>query len=284
MATSKPQVLISGIGFAEGPRWHGDRLWYSDMAFDTVMTLDLDGRSETVSVVEHTPSGLGWLPDGTFLVVSMHDHRVLRRDSETGALVTHADVTHLVNAKLNDMVVAENGNAYVSNFGYEAGVDEPAATGIVLVRPDGSSEMLADDLWRPNGLAVTPDGSTLVIAETRVHRLSACTIDDEGRLHDRRVIGDLGKGAWADGICMDAEGAVWVGDPMRSRCVRMLLDGTITDVVETEVPCVAPALGGHDGRTMFLCEAPVRPMADGARDPQGRIEIVRVDVPRGGRP
>jgi sugar lactone lactonase YvrE len=216
------------------------------------------------------------------LVVSMHDRVVLRLDGPD--LVVHADLKRLVRADLNDMVVDGAGRAYISNFGYDPATEDPSTTGILLVLPDGSAELLADGLFRPNGMAITPDGMTLVVAETRVHRLTAFDIHEDGSLHRPRLLADLGSGSWADGICTDEQAGVWVGDPRRSRCVR-LVDGLgVTDEIKTELPAVACALGGPSRRTLFVAEAQVRPMEEGARDPRGRIEAFDVDVPGAGWP
>jgi sugar lactone lactonase YvrE len=276
------RILVEGLGFPEGPRWHEERLWLSDIAKRQVIAVSLDGQVEVICEVAGSPSGLGWLPDGRMLVVSMHDRVVLRL--ENAALVLHANLNHLVRADLNDMVVDGAGRAYVSNFGYDPASEEISATGILLVRPDGSAEMLADGLFRPNGMAITADGETLVVAETRVHRLTAFDIGADGSVGRPWTFADLGSGSWADGICMDERSGVWVGDPRKSRCVRVVKGVGITDEIQTEVPAVACALGGPARRTLFLAEAPVRPMEEGARDPQGRVESFEVDVPGAGWP
>lgn len=281
MAVGAPTVLVDGLGFPEAPRWHDGRLWFSDMALGRVRAIAPDGGVEDVCEVPGRPSGLGWLPDGRLLVVSMQDRVVLRGDPQ--GLVVHADLGEHVRADLNDMVVDGTGRAWVTNFGYDPDREDPVATGIVRVDADGTSELVAGDLLRPNGIAVAPDGRTLVVAETRVHRVTAFTITGAG-LVDRRVVGDLGSGSWADGICLDAEGGVWVGDPRRSRCVRVLPGRGVVAAVETGRPCVACALGGDDRRTLFLLEAPLRPMDEGAADPKGRIERLTVDVAGAGWP
>ncbi len=282
MSPRDPQVLVDGLGFPEGPRWHNGQLWLSDIATQQVLAVSLDGQVDVVCEVAGAPSGLGWLPDGRLLVVAMHDRALLRLDPE--GLTVHSDVGHLLRADLNDLVVDGWGRAYVSNFGYDAATEEAATTGIVLVQPDGSSEMVAGGLYRPNGMAITADGGTLVVAETRVHRLTAFAVGADGRLLRPRLLADIGSGSWADGICVDAGGGIWVGDPRRSRCVRVVEDRGVTDEIETDVPAIACALGGPDRRTLFIAEAPVRPMAEGARDPQGRIEQIEVEVPGAGWP
>jgi sugar lactone lactonase YvrE len=276
-------VLIDGLGFGEAPRWHEGKLWLSDIALGRVLSIGLDGAVEEICTVEGAPSGLGWLPDGRMLVVSMHDRTVLRLEAD-GRLEVHTDASDLVSADLNDMVVDPDGRAYVSNFGYDAATEERATTGIVLVQPDGVAEMLDLGLWRPNGMGISADGSTFVVAETRIHRVRAFDIAAGGRLEGGREIADLGSGSWADGLCVDEADGIWVADPMGSRCVRVEEGKGITHDIETDVPCVACILGGDDRRTLFLVEAPVRPMSEGAADPRGRVEYLRVDVPGAGRP
>jgi sugar lactone lactonase YvrE len=189
-----------------------------------------------------------------------------------------------VEADLNDMVVDGNGRAFVSNFGYDPYGQVRTDTGIVVVDPDGTSWMTTGGLFRPNGVAITADARTFLVAETRVHRLTAFNLSEDGTLENARLFGDLGSGSWADGICVDEQNGVWVADPRRSRCLRMIEGTGIAQVVDTEVPAVACMLGDEDRRTLFIAEAPIRPMTEGARDPQGRIETVRVDVPGAGWP
>jgi sugar lactone lactonase YvrE len=281
--TASRSVLRTGLAFAESPRWHDGALWVSDMAAGTVLRVDLDGRSEVICEIPGQPSGLGWLPDGDLLVVSMHERLVLRFDGEH--LSQYADPRGLLRADLNDMVVDGRGNAYVSGFGYDGATEPHQPTGIVLVRPDGTSEMQPGDLYRPNGCVVTPDQSTLIVAETRVHRLTAFAIAADGRLSDPRSFGALPSGSWSDGICLDAEGAVWVADPKARRCVRMLPGGELTDVIDTApYAAVACMLGGPDGDLLFIVLGEIQAM-DLAREKRGgRIEYLQVVVPGAGWP
>jgi sugar lactone lactonase YvrE len=277
-------LLAEGLGFAEAPRWHDGRLFVSDIAARQVLAFGLDGSREVVCEVAAAPSGLGWLPDGRMLLCSMHDRRVLRL--EAGRLVTHADLTAVVTDDLNDMIVSADGNAYVGNFGYTAAPGAtPVSTGLVLVRPDGSVERQPGELFRPNGMAITPDGRTLVVAETRVHRLTAFRIDPDGSLRDPRLFAELPRGSWADGICLDSEGCAWVADPKGRRAVRIDESSTILDSVDTApLPTVACVLGGPRRDLLFLLQAPVRPMEQGRADPQSRIEYLTVPVGGAGRP
>lgn len=230
------------------------------------------------------PSGLGWLPDGRLLIVSMHGRVVYRWDGER--LEVHADLRPLLPADLNDMVVGPDGTAYVTGFGYDADAGQPRTpTGVVLVRTDGSAEVQPGDLFRPNGCAITPDGSQLVVAQTRLHRVSAQPIGSDGRLGEVADIADLPSGSWADGLCLDAEGAVWVADPKGHGLFRVLGDGSLDRVVETgEHAPAACVLGGPGRRTLFLVMAPIRPMHEALEDPRGRIEAYEVDVPGAGWP
>jgi sugar lactone lactonase YvrE len=278
------RLIAEGIGFAEAPRWHDGRLWFSDIPRGVVCRLTDEGGVHEVCRVPGRPSGLGWLPDGRMIVVSMHDRVVYRWDGKR--LELHADLRPLVAADLNDMVVGPDGTAYVTGFGYDAEAGHPRTpTGVVLVRPDGSAEMQRGDLYRPNGCALTPDGSWLIVAQTRVHRLSAQPIGPDGRLGEVRDIADLPSGSWADGICLDADGAIWVADPKGHRVFRVGRDGAIDRVVDMgdSVP-VACVLGGPERRTLFLTLAPIRPMSEAVADPQGRIEAFDVLVPGAGRP
>jgi sugar lactone lactonase YvrE len=275
-------VVLTGLGFAEGPRWHDDRLWFSDMGARSVMAVDVEGTAETILEVEGRPSGLGWLPDGTMLLVSMGERRVLRYDGHE--LSEHADLSALVSADCNDMVVDGRGNAYVGNAGFDMRAQpmEVRPAELVLVRPDGTSAVVDREMVFPNGSVVTPDNRTLIVAETFGERLSAFTIADDGTLSTGRVFADM-PGRGPDGICLDAEGAVWVADARGNACVRVREGGEVVDVIDTGRGCFACALGGPDRRTLFLL------VADGfngraihART--GAIEAVTVDVPGAGWP
>jgi len=268
--------LIGGMGFPEAPRWHQGRLWFSDFGERVVRTLDLDGTANEIVRVASTPSGLGWLPDGSLLVVSMTDRRVLRvRSSGT---VVHADLSSFARTACNDMVVDADGNAYVGHMGFDlfASPLEPRPASLILVRRDGSVSVAASDLMFPNGMVLSPDGRTLIVAETFGRRLTAFDVAADATLSHRRTFADLPERA-PDGICLDRAGAVWVADAVGKACVRVLDGGSVTDIVNTDRGCYACALGGADGRTLFLC------LADGY-DPSslalrsGSIETVRVDV------
>ncbi len=276
-------VLAEGFGFVEGPRWHDGRLVFSDMGAKRVLALDLDGGIEEVCVVEGRPSGIGWLPDGRMLVVSMNDRRVVRLEPD-GTLAEHADLSGLASAPCNDMVVDGHGYAYVGNPGYDMRNPPrplPAAE-LVLVRPDGSAEVVDRQVMFPNGPAVTPDGTTLIVAETMGQRLTAFDIGDDGTLANRRAYAEV-PGRSPDGIALDAEGAVWFADATGDACVRVREGGEITDVVDTGRGCFACALGGPDRTTLFLLTGEGF-SGEAIRKRTGAIETVEVAVPGAGLP
>src|SRR6266849_3318361 len=277
------RVLLDGILFPEGPRWHAGKLWFSDMHAHRVMTVDLAGRAETVVEVPNQPSGLGWLPDGRLLVVSMTDRRLLRL--EGGGLVVHADLSGLATFHCNDMVVDAAGRAYVGNFGYdyEAGqAFRPAV--LALVHPDGRVEPAADDLAFPNGTVITQDGGTLIVAETFAHRLTAFTIAPGGGLAGRRTWASLDEQVYPDGICLDAEGAVWVASPLTNEAIRVREGGAVTDRVAADRHVIACMLGGVDRRTLFVLAATAIPRAEARAQRRARILATTVDVPGAGSP
>lgn len=277
------RVVAEGIGFPEGPRWHDGALFLSDIASGVVLRIEEGGAPRTVCEVPGRPSGLGWLPDGDLLVVSMQD-KCLYRVHDDGTLSVHASAGGLVAHDLNDMVVDGAGWAYVGNFGY--GYDEPEkSTGLVVVSPQGEAAMVPAELYRPNGMAITADGGTLVVAETRWHRLSAFALGAPGSVGPQRTFAEMPDDAWADGMCLDAEGAAWVADPRGGRCLRVRPGGEVVDVVDTGPdPCIACALGGEDRRTLYLLVGPIMAMELAVVERRGRVEAVEVDVPGAGWP
>jgi sugar lactone lactonase YvrE len=277
------EVLLGGLGFAEGPRWHDGRLWFHNVGAVRVVSVDLAVRAEVVLEVPTRPSGLGWLPDGRLLVVSMRDRRVLRLEPD-GEVVVHADLADLASFDCNDMVVDGLGRAYVGNAGFDLSARplEVRAAEVVLVTPDGEARVVDDEVVFPNGSVVTPDGSTLVVAETFGQCLTAFTIAEDGSLTDRRTFASL-RGTSPDGICLDAEGAVWVADANGSACLRVREGGEVVDRVDTGRGCFACMLGGADRRTLFLMTAEG---FEGAaiRRRTAAIEVVEVEVPGAGYP
>jgi sugar lactone lactonase YvrE len=245
---------LSGFGFGEAPRWHDGRLWFSDFGDCVVRTVDEAGQIREVLRVGARPSGLGWLPDGSLLVVSMADRRLLR--VHEGHTVEHADLSRFADFPCNDMVVDGQGNAYIGHFGFDllARPPQPRAASLILVRADGTASIVAPDLAFPNGVVLSADGRTLIVAETFAARLTAFDVAGDGTLSGRRVFAAL-AGRSPDGICRDREGGVWVADAASTSCVRVDAAGAVTDVVDTQQRCYACALGGADGRTLYLCTA-----------------------------
>jgi sugar lactone lactonase YvrE len=242
---SELQSLMTGLIFPESPRWHDDRLWLADWGAQEIVAVDLQGESEIMARVPSAPFSLDWLPDGRLLIVSGSDGLLLRREQD-GSLVTHADLTSLANHPWNEIVVDGRGNAYVNYIGFDFPEGEFAPGILVLVTPDGSTRQVADDVAFPNGMAVTPDNGTLILAESYGAKLTAFDIAPDGSLTNRRVWADLGDGA-PDGICLDAEGAVWYGDVPNQRCVRVREGGELLQTIELDRGCFACALGGADG-------------------------------------
>jgi sugar lactone lactonase YvrE len=276
-----PRVVLDDLIFPEGPRWHDGHLWFSDMHAHRVVRLLGDGVAETVVEVPNRPSGLGWLPDGRLLVVSMTDRRLLRLDGTQ--LVEVADLTALAPHHCNDMVVDSKGRAYIGNFGFdlEAG-DEPTGTTLVCVEPDGEAWVVVEQLLFPNGMVLTPDERTLIVAESYGQRLSAYDVRDDGSLANPRVWADLRPNV-PDGICLDAEGAVWVADPV-NRGVMRVKEGTgAVDWVSTgDRRANASVLGGEEGRTMFICPAQSTKRERAIELRAGGIEATEVEVPYAG--
>jgi sugar lactone lactonase YvrE len=280
------RTLVDGGSFFEGPRWHDGRWWVSDFYRRTVFAIDADGRAEAVMEVEGMPSGLGWMPDGSLLVVSMADHRILRRRPD-GAVSVHADLSEHCGGLLNDLVVDRHGGAYAGNFGFDLMAGEPPrATVLVRVDPGGAATVAADGLRFPNGALITPDGRTLIVAETFGGRLSAWTIGGDGSLHDHRIWARPARPFSPDGCTLDAEGHVWVADAIGGRAARVAPGGAIVDEVRAPegLEVFACQLGGDDGRTLLLCAAPDFD-AHARRDAREAVLVTTtVDVPHAGWP
>ena len=278
-----PEVLLDGLIFLEGPRWHDGKLWFSDMFAGQVRTVDLSGNTEVVAEVAERPSGLGFLPDGRLLIVSMQNRQLLRLD-RTG-LTSVADLSSLAVGSPNDMVVDTHGRAYIGHFGYDLfGGQEPRPASLLLVTPDGQVREVADGLEFPNGTVISPDGKSLIVAETFGRRLTAFSIADDGGLSERRVFAQFDEET-PDGICLDARGGVWVSSFESGEFVRVEDGGTITERIP--VPgkrAVACALGGPQRQTLFLltAETTLEELAQGKSI--GRVETVQVDTPGAGLP
>lgn len=272
----KLEVLERGLRFPEAPRWHGGRLWYSDMYAGEVRSVDLAGQARVEARLPEPTSGLGWLPDGTLLVVSMPDRKLMRVDTG-GKAAVHADLSKLAPHHCNDLVVDARGRAYVGNFGSDiTGGGAPTPTCLILVEPDGRARIVAEELVFPNGMVITADGRTLIAAETFASRLAAFEIAADGSLSKRRVWASL-DGAMPDGICLDTENAVWLASPFSQELLRVREGGEILQRVATEQLPVACALGGPDGRTLFVLTT-LHFEPEKTVERTGRIETTRVGV------
>jgi sugar lactone lactonase YvrE len=297
LTAGEPTVVLDGYSYLECPRWRDGRLWVSDFYTNQVVATDCRGGTEVVAEVPGQPSGLGFLPDGRALIVSMRDHRILVR-SGSGELSEHADLSGAVPGMLNDMVVDERGRAYVGNFGFDLmGGAALRYTTLTRVDPDGTVTTVAEDLGFPNGMVILP-GGVLVVAETFAGRLTAFDIDEDGGLRNRRVWAQFGEipqtedveeavqrlQVAPDGICADAEGAIWVADAIGSRVIRVREGGEIIDEIPAGTGVFACMLGGDDGRTLFLCAAPSFPEHERRPVREAQLLAVHVDVPHAGLP
>ncbi len=283
MASDNFEVFADGFTFLEGPRWRDGLLWVSDVNGKKVYTIAPDGTPTVMAEVPDRPSGIGFLADGTPLIVSMRD-RSLKR-IENGKLTLHADVSALVKGEINDMVVDKKGNAYVGSMGYNLFAGEKFEPGaLVLVTADGKAQKVADGLHFPNGPVVTPDGKTLIVAESWGKRLTAFNIEDDGTLSGRRVFADLGDYT-PDGITLDKEGCVWLAAFANDCFVRVRDGGEITDVIDLPGRrAVACTLGGGDMKTLY-CMTFNGEMADiGKGKKASQVETIRVDVAGVGSP
>jgi len=287
------RILTGDIYFGEAPRWHDGRLWFSDFFAHAVKSVSLEGDLRTEFTIDDRPSGLGWMPDGSLLIVSMVKRQVLRRAVD-GTIAVHADLSGIAGFHCNDMVVDAAGRAYAGNFGFDLdaeliarGVDsvvaEHATADIACVAPDGTVTVAAAGMHFPNGSVITPDGRTLIVGETLGGALTAFDIDADGALSNRR--------AWAstwprvpDGIALDADGAVWIANPLAPECALITEGGDVVEVIDTGMPCYACMLGGDDGRTLFMLTAPSSIADIAAAAPLGKLLVTSVDAPRAGLP
>ena len=278
-AVAPPKVLMEGIGLGESPRWHDGRLWFADWVAHELIALDPEGKSEVIVCVRSLPFSIDWLPDGPLVVTS--GPRLLRMDPG-GTLVQHVDLSDLSEHGWNEIVVDGRGNTYVNNIEFNLMEGEDPRPGIIaVVTPDGEARKVADGLAFPNGMVVTPDDSTLIIAESYAGRLTAFDIGDDGSLSNRRVWADLGEGG--DGICMDADGAIW--SPKFKGCVRVREGGEVLEAIELDQFCFACMLGGEDGRTLFMNVADwTGTEGIGKGPPTGRVLTTEAPAPHAGYP
>jgi len=278
---------MTGIAFGESPRWHDGRLWFSDWGTQEVIAVDPDDGGSEVMVVLRFPSFqpicIDWLPDGRLLIVSARAGLLLRRETD-GSLVTHADLSRLTDRGWNEIVVDGRGNAYVNGGGFDLMAGEEFAPGIVaLVTPDGAARQVADGIAFPNGMAVTPDNSTLIVAESYGNKLTAFDIAADGSLSDGRLWADVD--GFPDGICLDAEGAVWYADVPNKRCVRVREGGEVLQTIDADRGCFACMLGGAGGRTLFIVAREWRGVESTADDERtGQLLTVAAPAPGAGWP
>lgn len=285
MASAQPRPLLSGLKLGESPRWYGDRLWVSDMIGRRVITVALDGTSEVQSEFDDEPSGLGFMTDGTPLVVLRATRQVVRL--KNGGITTHSDLTSVPCETLNDMVVDGLGRAYVDAVHWRARTNrDDMGDSIVLLEPDGRMRSSTGGVINPNGMWISPDGGTLVVAETNVHRLTAFSVAVDGSLGERRLFADLGEGRRPDGLCGDADGAIWVGSTATGEFLQVAPNGSVVKSIDVgDRWGVACALGGPGRKTLFMLSAKTTPETirkEGGS--AGFIETLDVEVPGAGWP
>ncbi|MGH6971433.1 MAG: SMP-30/gluconolactonase/LRE family protein [Caulobacteraceae bacterium] len=276
-------TVLDGLAFPEGPRWRDGRLIFSDMHAHEVVAMTPEGARETLYAHDGPVSGLGWLPDGRMLVVSMVDMKLLRIEPD-GRAAVHADLSAIATGRCNDMVVGAEGCAYVGNFGYDYPHAEVKPARLARVDPDGRVSVAADELIFPNGSMITPDGRTLIVGETFAGRMTAFDIGPNGALSNRRVWATLPPGAVPDGACLDAQGAVWVASPTTNDVIRLKEGGEVLQRIEAKQGVFACMLGGQDRRTLYVLTASGSDPEDCLRIRAGRIESVRVETPGAGLP
>ncbi len=279
----EPHVLLTDIVLGESPRWYDGRLWFCDWGAHEVLAVDLEGQREMIIEVDSLPFSIDWQPDGRLLVLSADDRRLRRRELD-GSVTVAAELRALSDHPWNEIVVDGRGNAYVNSIGFDMMGGEDVAPGIIaLVTADGAREV-ADGLLFPNGMAVTPDNTTLIVAESYGKRLTAFTIDADGGLSDRRVWADLGDGV-PDGICLDADGAVWYADVPNAQCIRVQEGGDVLQTVPVDRGCFACMLGGADGSTLFILAATWSGPASATSGPRtGQLLTIPAPAPHAGHP
>lgn len=299
--TSDVKTLAAGFTFTEGPRWHDDRWWFSDFYTQAIYSMKQDGSDVREEVkVPAQPSGLGWLPDGRLLYVSMKDRKIMRRERD-GSLIVHADVADHVGGHPNDMVVDSEGRAWLGNFGFDLMGGAPMESADLLrIDPDGKVTNVAKGLQFPNGSVITPDGKTLIVDESFGNRVSAFDIKDDGSLGPRRdwaSFGPLPKSKNAgdalkngevslmpDGCALDAEGCLWVADAAHERVCRVAEGGKILETIKPGTGVYACMLGGSDGRDLLMCCAPDFLEHNRTAAKEAELRVARVKVGRAGRP
>lgn len=288
------KAFAQDLHLPECPRWHRGALWVSDMWDNQVLRFDLDG---TRQVVHHfppseDPGGLGWLPDGRLLVVGM-ESKLLYRFEPRGQVEIHADLSPYAPWQCNDMVVAVDGTAYVTQFGFDlwGRTTGPEPTALLAVRPSGEVDVVADDLAAPNGVAISQDGLALYVAESGRSRVLRFEVGPNGRLHHRRVFTELAPVDAAplpvappDGICLDRSGGLWLAEPIGKRVLRIDTSGQVTHQISCDISPLAVVLGGQGRRTLFVCGSARPHKPDRPPEPMGRLDTMVVEVPGAGRP
>ena len=280
-------TLLTGLAFGESPRWHDGRLWVADWGAQEILAVTLEGKREVIVKVSFPsfPMSFDWLPTGDLLLVSSRDGRLLRMESG-GELLTQADLSRLSKKGFpwNEIVIDGRGNTYINNQGFDFPGGEFAPGTIVLLTPDGTARQVADGIAFPNGMAVTPDNSTLIVAESYGNKLTAFAIDASGGLSNRRIWAETGTDH-PDGICLDAEGALWYADVGNKHCVRVREGGEVLQTIELDRGGLACMLGGADGRTLFMVATEwkgAEHMTEESRT--GQILTVRAPAPHAGWP
>ena len=302
--------LIGGLYFGEGPRWHENKLWFSDFYSHKVMTLDENNSLETVCEVPNQPSGLGWLPNGDLLIVSMLDRKILRFSE--GSISVHADLSEYVAHKCNDMVVGRDGTAYVGNFGMGDAGESLNSTHLMIVKSDGTVLKGPDNLLFPNGTVITEDGKNLIIGETLGAKLTSFDIEDNGELTNRKLWArtsplfslliikflssmgfDLSKVDFSkysknlhvpDGICLDEKNGIWIASPTTKAVVRIEKGGNITDTINTPKGAFACMLGGKERKTLYVIISNSSDPEEAQASPEGEIHSIEVEFPGVGKP
>jgi len=276
------ELLIGGLDFGEGPRWHNGLLWYSDFFQHRVYTVSLDGKREVIlDLGDEQPSGLGWLPNGDLLVVGMLGRRILRYDGIN--ISVHAELDDIATWHCNDMVVSKSGIAYVGNFGYDYGSGTPAVmANLAAVSEDGTKTVAAEGLNFPNGSVITEDQQTLIVGETFSCQYSAFSIHPDGTLSESRIWAEM-PGRLPDGCTLDSENGIWFADAFSSQVVRVIEGGEITDVIDLPQRTFACMLGGNDGKTLFILTATSDPET-GIDPGEGAIYTTQVEIPHSGMP
>ena len=298
-------LLAENLNFGEGPRWHNDKLWFSDFYQHAVLTVDLNGNIEKIVDIPNQPSGLGWLPNGDMLIVSMHDQKLMRFSD--GVLSLHSDLSHLTKFTCNDMVVDNDGHAYIGNFGTTQHNIDVKPTCLIHVTPDGKASIVAENLEFPNGTVITADGKKLIVGETYAGRLTAFDINSDKTLSNRQTWAKM-MPTWIfyiskvriflkqvpketnfaprvpDGICLDEGMGIWVASPTTFEVFRIEEGGNVTDIISTPQRAYACMLGGESGKTLYISTANDSTPEVARSQPMGKIYTTEVKFARAGNP